>query len=128
MAGNHEYLTPGADGMEAELGELSNDNRGFTICGWRVVLLNTYKGLQKAASFLEAQRSANPRLHLMAAWHEPRRSSGSAHGNEPVMQTLWAYARGARTKVVLNAHDHDYERSRSGCQILRPPQRSPTGQ
>lgn len=109
VAGNHEYRTPGADGMEAELGEASNDNRGFTICGWRVVLLNSYKGVQKAASFLQAQRAAYPRLHFLVAWHEPRRSSGR-HGNEPAMQTLWAYARGAGAKVVLNAHDHDYER------------------
>jgi len=110
IAGNHEYRTAGADGMEAALGEASNDNRGVSVCGWRVVLLNQYKGVTAAARYLEAQRAAHPRVPLIAVWHEPRFSSGSEHGSEPGVQTLWAYSRGAAARIVLTAHDHDYER------------------
>lgn len=110
VAGNHEYRTPGADGMEAELGPASNNNRGMTVCGWRLVSINQYKGIDAGAAFIKAQRTRYPSAPMIVAWHEPRWSSGSEHGNEPDVQPLWAAARSVRAKVVLNAHDHNYER------------------
>jgi len=110
VAGNHEYRTAGADGMEAELGEASNDNRAVTLCGWRLVFLNQYKGIDQAADYLEAERSAHPSAPMLVAWHEPRFSSGSEHGSDESMQPLWAAARANGVRVVLTAHDHNYER------------------
>jgi hypothetical protein len=110
VAGNHEYRTPGADGMEAELGEASNDNRAITRCGWRLVLLNQYKGITKAVDYLKEQRRRYPSAPLLLAWHAPRFSSGVEHGNDTSVQPLWAAARDVHARIVLNAHDHDYER------------------
>ncbi len=110
IAGNHEYRTPGGDGMEAELGDLSNDNRSITQCGWRIVLVNQYKGVPAGAEYIAAERAAHPEAPLLVAWHEPRFSSGSAHGDEPAVQPLWAAAVRAEAKIVLNAHEHNYER------------------
>jgi hypothetical protein len=45
----------------------------------------------------------------LAYWHQPRFSSGE-HGNDirllPIWQTLYA----SGVELVLNGHDHDYER------------------
>lgn len=110
IAGNHEYRTAGADGMEAELGEASNDNRAITRCGWRIVLVNQYKGVDRGAAFIKAQRTSYPSAPMLVAWHEPRYSSGSSYGSRPGVQPLWAAARDAKAKIVLNAHEHSYER------------------
>jgi hypothetical protein len=110
VAGNHEYRTAGADGMEAELGRASNNNRAITRCGWRLVFLNQYKGTKKAVAYMKRQRRAYPTAPMLVAWHEPRFSSGEEHGSKTGMQPLWAAARANRVRIVLNAHDHDYER------------------
>ena len=110
VAGNHEYRTVGADGMEAELGEASNDNRAVPRCGWRLVLVNQYKGITAGADFVRSQRAAHPSAPMLIAWHAPRFSSGSEHGSDPSVQPLWAAARDVRARIVLNAHDHSYER------------------
>lgn len=110
VAGNHEYRTAGADGMEAELGEASNDNRAVTRCGWRLVLVNQYKGIAAGADFVRSQRAAHPSAPMLVAWHAPRFSSGSEHGSDATVQPLWAAARDLHARIVLNAHDHDYER------------------
>ena len=46
---------------------------------------------------------------MAAVWHHPRFSSGE-HGNDPAVADLWATLEGAGADVVLNGHDHDYER------------------
>lgn len=110
VAGNHEYRTPGAAGMVAQFGPASLDNRGVDLCGWRVVLVNQYKGISKGASFIAAQRKAHPDVPMIVAWHEPRYSSGAGHGNNSDMDPLFDAAANAGARIVLNAHDHDYER------------------
>jgi hypothetical protein len=45
----------------------------------------------------------------LAYWHHPRFSSGS-HGNSTSVSRLWNVLYEAGTAVVLNGHDHDYER------------------
>ena len=62
--------------------------------------------------WLAADLAAHPNRTYgctMAFWHEPRFSSG-AHGSNPAYDAIWRllYARGV--EVVLNAHEHVYER------------------
>ena len=45
----------------------------------------------------------------LAYWHHPR-FSGGEHGNEPQYDAFWRDLYAARADVVLNGHDHDYER------------------
>ena len=42
-------------------------------------------------------------------WHHPLFSS-SAHGNDPRSTEFWQALTAARVDVVLNGHDHGYER------------------
>src|SRR6185369_7521082 len=56
-----------------------------------------------------ADLAAHTGLCTLAYWHTPRFSSGE-HGDSTLIQAFWdiLYAGGA--DVVLNGHDHDYER------------------
>jgi hypothetical protein len=42
--------------------------------------------------------------------HKPLFSSGGAHGNDPEIKPLWQALYDANADVVVNGHDHDYER------------------
>jgi hypothetical protein len=45
----------------------------------------------------------------LAYFHEPLFSSGE-HGNNPQMKAFWQDLYNAGVELVLNGHDHDYER------------------
>jgi hypothetical protein len=49
---------------------------------------------------------------VLAYWHEPRWSSGSVHGSDPTYDPFWRTLYGAGVAVVLNGHEHNYERFR----------------
>ena len=82
----------------------------MNVCGWRIILVNQYAGMSKAAEFITADAKEHPDSPKIVAWHEPRFSSGSGHGNDKSVQPLWAAAAAAGARIVLNGHDHNYER------------------
>jgi hypothetical protein len=45
----------------------------------------------------------------VAIWHHPRFSSGE-HGDDPSMAPLWRVLYTAGADLIINGHDHDYER------------------
>ena len=59
--------------------------------------------------WLKADLAAHPAQCTLAYWHRPRFSSGE-HGNQTYMSTIWQDLYNAGADVVLNGHDHDYER------------------
>ncbi|MGA8208989.1 MAG: metallophosphoesterase [Nocardioidaceae bacterium] len=119
VPGNHEYQeSPGA-GLAAYFGARTRRNRAGHLChGWRIVVLNPYTtssrvnpaAVRRAARFLTAERRRHPRAKLIVAWHPPRFSSGDEHGDDARLAALWSAAVRARVRIVLNAHDHNYER------------------
>ncbi len=103
--GNHEYRSEAKgyhDYFDVE------PNYAFHVCGWHVVSVDHYAGMREAAAFIEAEGAAGD-APLLVFWHEPRFSSGH-HGTDPEFQPLWEAAVEAGAEVVLNAHDHHYER------------------
>ena len=46
---------------------------------------------------------------MLAYWHHPLFSSGE-HGNNPGVRPFWDALYAAHADVVINGHDHDYER------------------
>ena len=48
-------------------------------------------------------------LCTLAIWHHPRFSSGE-HGNDPTVAPFWDALHAAGADVIVNGHDHDYER------------------
>jgi hypothetical protein len=110
VPGNHESRTPGFAGIEGYFGDAADDNHAATICSrWRVILVNPYKGIPAAASFIAKDGAAHPSMSKIVVWHAPRFSSG-LHGNNTTMQPLWDASRSVGARIVLNGHDHSYER------------------
>lgn len=118
--GNHEYLTRQARGYFEYFGQRAgNQNQGwysYDLATWHVVVLNSecqYIGGCGAGSpqerWLTADLAAHPNGCTLAYWHEPRWSSGT-HGSNPLYSAVWSDLAAARADVVLNGHDHDYER------------------
>jgi len=119
-AGNHDWATPGAQGYFNYFGAAAgNPGEGwysFDLNGWHIVVLDSQcsqvKGCQAGSpqeKWLKADLAAHPALCSLAIWHHPRFSSGS-HGNNPVTQAFWNDLYAAGAEIVINGHDHDYER------------------
>jgi alkaline phosphatase len=117
--GNHEYRQSGAAPYFAFFGgRAGTAGQGwyaYDLGTWRVYSLNsncTVVGCGATSAqvrWLAADLAANPRTCVAAVWHHPRFSSGE-HGNSTAVATLWSTLEAAGAEVVLNGHDHDYER------------------
>jgi acid phosphatase type 7 len=122
VPGNHEYQTPGAAGYFAYFGPLARNYPGgyysVNLGSWHVIALNsecTEPGVggcgvgSQQEQWLLSDLAANRSSCTLAFWHEPRFTSGR-NLNHPALQVFWQdlYAYGAA--IVLNGHDHIYER------------------
>jgi acid phosphatase type 7 len=120
VPGNHEYLTPGAAGYFGYFGLRAGDpKRGyyaFDVGAWRLYALNSNCAAiggcgpgSAEVAWLTADLAAHPTRCVLAYWHHPRFSSGE-HGSNAFVAGLWDTLYAAGADVVLNGHDHDYER------------------
>jgi acid phosphatase type 7 len=118
--GNHEYATTDAKDYYSYFGAAAGDpSKGYysyNVGKWHIIALNSNcseVGGCGAGSpqeqWLQADLKAHPSACTLAYWHHPRFSSGE-HGSDSNYDAFWQdlYASGA--EVVLNGHDHDYER------------------
>ncbi|MEA2480121.1 MAG: acid phosphatase type 7 [Thermoleophilaceae bacterium] len=121
-AGNHDYGTGSATTYFAYFGPAAGPaGRGwysYEYGGWHVVVLNSNCGFvpgggcgvgSEQERWLRADLAAHPARCTLAYWHHPRWSSGP-HGSDPSYDAFWRDLRAAGADVVLNGHDHDYER------------------
>jgi hypothetical protein len=109
VPGNHEYLTAGAAGYFAYFGQPPSYYAYDAGCGWRGYALNSETGLSEQTAWLRRDLAAHPGAPVLVSWHTPRFSSGSEHGSDPALQPFWD-ALAERRGVVLNGHEHNYER------------------
>lgn len=109
VPGNHEYETRGAAGYFTYFGAPPAYYAYDAGCGWRGFALNSEVDLAAESEWLRRDLAAHPGTPVLASWHRPRWSSGSHHGSQPDVQPLWDALHG-RTGVVLNGHEHNYER------------------
>jgi acid phosphatase type 7 len=118
--GNHEYLTTDASGyydyFGAAAGSPTKGYYSFNVGRWHLIALNSncgeVDGCERGspqAKWLRADLAAHRRRCTLAYWHHPRFSSGE-HGNDADYVAFWRALYRARADVVLNGHDHDYER------------------
>jgi hypothetical protein len=119
--GNHDYTTPEAAGYYGYFGAAAGDpTKGYysyDLGAWHVIALNSncYKvgGCDPGSpqeQWLRADLAAHPADCTVAYWHHPRFSSGSNHGNDDGMQPLWQALYDHGADLVLNGHEHLYER------------------
>lgn len=120
VTGNHDYGTPGAAGYFDYFGAVAGDPAtgwyAYDRGAWRVYVLNSncaaIGGCAAGSDqerWLRTDLAANPRPCVLAMWHHPRFSSGR-HGNDVTTADLWRALSAAGAELVLNGHDHDYER------------------
>ena len=118
--GNHEYLTAGASGYYSYFGAAAGDKTkgyySYDIGAWHIIALNSncsQVGGCGAGSpqeqWLKSDLAAHPTMCTLAYWHHPRFSSGQ-HGSNTSYDAFWKDLYAAGTEIVLNGHDHDYER------------------
>jgi len=110
--GNHDYNTAGATGYFKYFNNVAA-YYAYNLGSWRIYSLNSEIDVTSTSAevtWLKADLANNPTLCVMAYWHKPRYSSGSTHGSNPSMQTLWSILAGAGADLVINGHEHNYER------------------
>jgi Calcineurin-like phosphoesterase len=118
--GNHDYHTAGAAGYFGYFGERAGDPKlgyyAFDLGAWRIYSLNSNcadiggcDARSKEVAWLQADLAANRTQCVLAYWHHPRYRSGP-HGNNAAVGALWTTLATAGAELVLNGHDHDYER------------------
>jgi hypothetical protein len=116
--GNHEYNSgAGAywDYFGSAAGPAGKGWYSYDLGAWHLVALNSNCGKvgcgagSEQVRWLRADLAAHRSACTLAYWHHPRWSDGE-HGDDgevaPFVQALYE----AGADVVLNGHDHDYER------------------
>ena len=119
--GNHDYSTDGAAGYLEYFGTAAVNEDGdpwysYDLGAWHVVVLNSecsdVGGCDPDSPqgrWLAADLAASAASCTLAIFHEPRFSSGY-HGNDRGVAPFWRALYDAGADVVVNGHDHDYER------------------
>ncbi|HEY3312205.1 MAG TPA: DNRLRE domain-containing protein [Anaerolineales bacterium] len=117
VPGNHEYVTSGASGYYGYFGAAAGDpSKGYysyNLGAWHVVMLNSEINTATGSPqelWLRQDLAANPRACTLAIWHRPLYSSGSSHGSSPGMKPLWQALYDFHAELVINGHEHNYER------------------
>ncbi|MFI5126212.1 MAG: metallophosphoesterase family protein, partial [Candidatus Acidiferrales bacterium] len=119
--GNHEFHstggTPYFDYFGAAAGDPKRGYYSYDLGAWHIIALNgeckDVGGCQAGSSeeqWLRQDLQSHSAACTLAYWHEPRFSSGAAHGNDADFIAFWQDLYNARATIVLNGHDHDYER------------------
>jgi hypothetical protein len=120
--GNHEYLTSQDasayfDYFGSTAGPTFRGYYSYDKSGWHVVALNSncedVRGGCRASSpmvnWLERDVAAHRSKCTLVYFHHPLFSSGE-HGNQPQVRPIWEALYAANADVVVNGHDHSYER------------------
>jgi hypothetical protein len=116
--GNHEYLTSGAQGFRDYFGwGAAPTYYAYNAGAWRVYVMDSNCSQVGGCGpgspqyqWLSSDLIANPRTCVLAYWHHPKFTLGPQANDESGAGAFWAllYAHGA--ELVLNGHDHSYQR------------------
>ena len=112
VPGNHEYLTADAAGYFQYFTDIPS-YYAYNLGSWRIYALNSEIDVSENSPqmvWLKEDLAANSAQCVLAYWHQPRWSSGSHHGSDEDYQTLWQILYEAGAELVLNGHEHHYER------------------
>ena len=125
VAGNHEYYGGGATGYFRFFGHRAGTQRKpwrtfVPRPGWRVVLLDSNCSrvggcgpTSRQGTWLRRTLDRSQQRCVVAAWHHPLQTSGIYAGDADVeanARPLWQIADAGGVDIVLNGHDHLYER------------------
>ena len=119
--GNHEYHSDGASGYAkyfgAQAGDPTKGYYSYDLGTWHIIALNSEcaavggcDATSPEGKWLQQDLAQHPAACTLAYWHKPLFSSGKAHGNDPEMLPFWQALYQVKATIVINGHDHDYER------------------
>jgi acid phosphatase type 7 len=116
--GNHEYLTFGAAGYFDYFGTAAGERgKGYyahELGTWRLYALNSNISMSAGSAqeqWLRQDLAANPRSCVLAYFHHPRFSAGH-YSDSTSTKPLWDALHAHGAELVLNGHDHNYQRYR----------------
>jgi chitodextrinase len=112
--GNHEYVGSAAAGYFDYWNNVPN-YYSFNAGGWHFVSLNSnaaHIGVYKTSAqyaWLAQDLAANSSLCTIVYYHQPLYNIGP-EGATTAMADIWALMAQDGVSIVLNGHDHDYQR------------------
>lgn len=120
--GNHEHSIFGAAAYYEYFGKRAGEPRkgyySYNLGDWHVIVLNseivvnpvfTAEERKAQENWLNDDLKFNTRKCTVAYWHHPRFSSGW-HGSDRLLAGFWQLLYDNNVDLILNGHDHDYER------------------
>jgi hypothetical protein len=127
--GNHDYLTPNAEGFFNYFGEAAGSDRtgyyAMLVGDWQVLMLNSNIPAQRNTpqwEFVRREIDLQRRPCTLAVWHHPLFTSGQ-NGPNASMRDLYSLLDAGGADVVVNGHDHVYERFAKQAADGRPADR-----
>ena len=113
--GNHDYHTANASGYYNYFGAVAGDPaksdypQSGRLAHHFAQQRIGYTAGSAQEQWLKADLAANKNVCTLAYWHHPRFSSGN-HGNSTRSVPFWQALYDNGADVILNGHDHTYER------------------
>jgi hypothetical protein len=118
--GNHDYQTRRGEAyyryFGAKAGPKFKGYYSFDIADWHLIALNsetvyfgTEQEKQDQERWLSQDLKSSKKLCTIAYFHRPYFSSG-VHGQAAAMRRIWDILYANNADLVLNGHDHHYER------------------
>jgi len=111
--GNHEYRTneaaPYYEYFGSRAGPIGKGYYTYTLGTWRIYSLNSERNFAEQEAWLKAHLAANKSKCILAYWHKPLYTSGPVPPT-PAVRPLFKALYKAGAEVVLNGHQHSYER------------------
>jgi acid phosphatase type 7 len=123
--GNHDYRTADAlpyfdyfDHYRSDPAAKARGYYSFDLKDWHIVSLNSnvpMNGGSPQVAWLDNDLRTTTKRCTLAVWHHPLFSNGDEHGGQsgdPGRRTgdLWKTLENHHADVIVNGHDHDYER------------------
>ena len=119
-AGNHDWESQGLAGYLGYYGAAGQGAGGtswysYDLGTWHIIVLDSdcdkvgCGADTPQGTWLAADLAASHTTCTMAIFHHPRFTSGE-HGNDPAVDAFWRPLYAAGVDVIVNGHDHDYER------------------
>jgi hypothetical protein len=111
--GNHDYHTEGAPGYFTYFGARAPaPYYSFDLGSWHLVSLNSEISMAASSEqykWLENDLRSSNASCTLAFWHKPRFTAGR-YEDFTFTTPIWRLLYAAKAEVVLNGHDHNYQR------------------
>jgi hypothetical protein len=118
VPGNHEYVQPSALAFFQYFGDRAGEGGfrtgyySFNLGNWHILALNSSLSAAEQIPFVQQELAVNRTRCALAYWHYPVFTSGPSNGSaeQRVMRDMWRTLFELGVDVVVNGHDHLYER------------------